>query len=370
MLHARKIVGVLLVAGLGLAASSPAVRGDDGDARLKRLLDKVARGDEVESAAAADQIIEQVVGSFADAIGPLEDRSVEEIVRLRALMARFSGELRLRVFRADLAEKDRELLDAFAETYPELTRRLFDDHYLVRLAAVNQIPLEPNSGAGVLIAAKVNDEDEDVADAALEMAAKLHDPVVARNLTRYVRDATTTIASGFYGPGEQTIARTVALFVWRASTVIGAAGAAESTPALIEALRFFGRSRYWDNHQRAEVIRALGKLGNPRAAEVLLTFLDDGARLRWRPGEKDKRIQETVGDIALLSLVRVYKLDPGEFGLLVVEAEPEFAGYIDPEARRAGHRDFRIWHSRNAPQPTTQPAASESPKPASNKEKE
>ncbi|GAG18325.1 unnamed protein product, partial [marine sediment metagenome] len=214
-------------------------------------------------------------------------------------------------------------------------------------AAVLQIPLEPNTGAGVLIAAKVNDEDEDVATAALEGAAKLHDAVVARNLTRYISDATATVAAGFYGPEQQDIARTVALFAWESIKIVADAGARESVPVLIDALRFFGRSRYWDRHQRAEVLRVLGKLGDQRAAAVLLDFLNDGSPLRWKTTEKGQRLHHTVGDAALLSLLRLYNLQPETFGMLIPTSDKGFAGYADDQSRREGHRAFRIWHQQH-----------------------
>jgi hypothetical protein len=216
------------------------------------------------------------------------------------------------------------------------------------MAAVLQVPLEPNTGAGVVIAAKVNDEDEDVAVAALRAAGQLHDAVVARNLTRYIRDATTAIAAGFYGPEQQDIARTVALFVWESGKIIGSAGATESVPALCEALRFFGQSPYWDHYRRARLIQVLGELGDRQAASLLLEFLDDAATLRWHTTEDNKRVTQTVGDVALQSLLRLYELNPADFGLLTPLAGGQFAGYADEEARREGHRAFRIWHEQHA----------------------
>ncbi len=348
---------------LGAWGTPATVWAEDRDAQLKRLVDKIARGDEVEAATASEQLIELITGPLADAIGPLDTRPAEEQVRLRRVMARLAGTLRIRIFRIDLALEDRKLFDVFAAAYPELVQRLFDDHYAVRMAAVLQIPLEPDTGAGVLIAAKVNDEDEDVARTALTAAAKLHDAVVARNLTRYIRDATATIAAGFYGPEQQAIAQTVALLAWESTRIVGEAGSRQSVPVLVDALRFFGRSRYWDHYQRAEAARVLGGLGDARAAPVLLDLLDDPSPLHARTDDKGQRISETVGDAALLSLVRIYRLKAEDFGLLVPSPEGEFAGYLDDEARRAGQRAFRIWHRQHAgeaateaDQPTSRPA--------------
>lgn len=345
------LFGLVLIVGLGLSAIAHA---DDDQARLKRLVDKIARGDEVEAAAAGEQLIELITAPLAEAVGSLEARPIEEQVRLRRALARVTGALRMRLFRIDLSPEDRKLFDTFATAYPELVERLFDGNFLVRKAAVQQIPLEPNTGAGVLIAAKVNDEDGDVAAAALEMAAELHDPVVARALTRYIRDATTTVKSGFYGPHEQDLARVVAIIVAKSIPVVAEARSLESVPAVIDALRFFGRSKYWDQTHRSQALRTLGKLGDRQAARVLLEYLDDPARLRWQTAAEGQRFVETVGDVALLSLLHIYKLPPEDFGLHVSAEDKSFVGYSIDETRREGHRAFRIWHQQHAkPTPST-----------------
>jgi hypothetical protein len=341
----RVVTGALLAAALCLPTL---VRADDEDAQLKRLVERIARGDEVEAAAASDELIQLVTGPLASAIGTMADRPVAEQVRLRRVMARLTGALRVRVFQIDLAQEDRKLFDAFAADYPELVARLFDGDWRVRKAAVHQIPLEPNTGAGLLVAAKVDDEDDDVAAAALEMAAELHDDVVIRRLTGYIRDATDTVRSGFYGPRDQDLAFTVALIVFRATTIVAKAQSPESAPVLIDAVRFFSRSRYWGHHQRSEALRSLGRLGDVRAVPVLLDFLDDASPLRWQSREDRKRLTETVGDVALLGLLRIYKLNPGDFGLCLLPSEADFAGYPDDQARREGHRAFRIWHQKHA----------------------
>ena len=360
---------MLALLGLALTLQPGATaRADDGakgqNSQVKSLVEKVASGDEVEAAAASEQLIELLTTPLADAIGPLSARPAAEQVRLRQMLARLTGALRVRVFRIDLPPEDRALFDTFAKSYPELVQRLFDGNWRLRKAAVHQIPLEPNTGAGVLIAAKVDDEDDDVAAAALEMAAKLHDPIVARNLTRYIRDATETIRSGFYGPEDQEIAATVAIFACRSIRAVAAARQDESAPAVVDAVRFFAHSRYWDPYQRSEALRALGILGDRRGGDLLLEFLDDPSPLRWQPGPNNERLIETAGDVALLSLLRVYQLKPEDFGLRVVPEQGDFAGYPDKTSRHDGHEAFRIWYEQHAaessapPRPaTSQPAS-------------
>lgn len=351
-----------ILAGAAVAVALASTAYCDDDAQLKRIVDKIAKGDVVESADATEQLIELMTAPLADAIGSLEKRSVEEQVRLREALARLDGALRTRVFRLDLPAEDLALFDQFAAAYPDLTRRAFDGNYRVRIAAVHDIPLEPDSGAGVLLAAKVNDEDSEVAQAALAAAARLHDRVVARNLTRYIRDATATVKSGFYGSTDQDLALVVSIIVYEAIKIIADADQNDALPDIIAGLSFFGRSAYWDESQRADVLRILGRLGDPRADPVVLSFVDDARNLRHQRLDNGKRITETVGDVAARALMRIHKLQPEEFGMAIAKADPELVGYFDDDARRAGHRALLVWrqqHATSQPAPASQPANAE-----------
>jgi hypothetical protein len=348
----------------GISTTVFAQTESDSD-RLKRLIDRIARGDAVESAAASERLVDLVAGPVAEAIGSMESRPVEEQMRLRQALARLTGALRLRVFRLDLTGDDRGLFDAFTRAYPELAERLFDGDWRIRKAAVRQIPLEPNTGVGLFVAAKINDEDAEVAEAALEMAAALHDSVVARALTRYVQDATRAMQAGLYGPQQWELALTVAVIVQRSITIIAAADYREGVPAIIAALEYHSGTKYWDQTSRAAALRALGRLKDRQAAAALLKFLDDGSFLRWRQAGQDKRASETVGDVALAALLEIFQRTPDEFGLFVTPEDPTFAGYSGEDDRREGHRAFRIWYDQNvgkpgAGGPTTQAAAPDS----------
>lgn len=338
--------------------------------RLRPLIERIARGDEVESADATRQLTEQVVTPLADAIGSLEVRPAAEQVRIRQALARVSATLRLRLVRADLPEEDRRLLDEFSRSYDDLVLRLFDDNYRVRAEAVGQIPLEPGSGAGVLIAAKVNDEDEEVAVAALDAARKLRDAVVARGLARYVKGATEAIRSGFYRPSQQELAMTVALFVKDSIVALGEARAAESLPTVLEALQYFAGSPYWTRSYVGEVAAALGKIGDERAAPELVGLLNDETFLRRRTTEEGRAIVQTVGDVALLSLLRIYGLEARSFGLRTLPDAEGFGGFTTSGEREAAYKAFRRWHDENASRPAgqrrppaSQPGAEGSPTP-------
>lgn len=316
--------------------------------RLKQLIDQIARGDEVESAAASERLVELVTRPVIEALGTLESRPIEEQLRLQRTLARLTGALRLRVFKLDLSSEDRTLFDAFVRAYPELAERLFDGDWRIRKAAVRQMPLEPGTGVGLLIAAKVNDEDADVAETALDMALALHDEVVARSLTRYVRDAARAMQAGLYQPHQWEIALSLAVIVQRSIEVIAAADYRAGVPAILEAAQHFRGTRLWDQANRAAVLRALGRLKDPQAAAFLLESLDDRSFLRWRGAENDKRVVETVGDTALAALLQIYRRPAEEFGLFTTEEDKTFSGYATEDERSAGHRAFRIWYEQNA----------------------
>jgi len=315
---------------------------------LKRLVDKIARGDEVEADAASERLIEIVTTPVAEAIGSLSDRPMAEQLRLRTTLARLTGALRARLHRLELSPPDRALHDVFARAYPELVERLFDGDWRVRAAAVRQIPVEPNTAAGLLIAAKVNDPDADVALAALDAAAALHDPIVARALTRYIQDAVRALKAGLYGPHQADLERVTALFVQRSIAVVAAAEYEPGAPAAIEALRYFSRTRYWNQTHRAAVLHSLGKFADPRVVPVLMDFLDDPGFLRWRPVDDDRRASSTVGDVVLAELLKRHQLTPEDFNLYVAPDDSTFAGSISEEERQEGRRAFRIWYEQNA----------------------
>ena len=338
-----------------LFGAVPAMRADDEDARVKRLIDQVARGDDVESAAATDLLVELFTKPLAEAIGPMSPRPIEEQLRLRSLLSRLTGALRMRVFRLDLPPDERVLYDVFAESYPQLCERLFDGDWRVRRAALQQIPLEPNTGAGVLIAAKVDDEDEMVATAALRAAAQLRDPVVTRNLTRFIQDATDAIRADLYGPEDQDIALTLALFVHSSLGIVASVPTAENIPVIIGAIQFFTHARYWDPQRHAAAFHILGQLRDKRGTPILISRLDDPSFMRWQTGENKERLTETLGDVALLNLVRLYDLKPETFGLRALPDRGDFAGYPDEDSRQKGHRAFRIWHEEHAGDESDEP---------------
>lgn len=355
--HAFARAGLACLA-VGAWLAAPAFAQTEATADLGPTLDRIARGDEVESREAMQRLIRRTIDPIVEAIGPLEGRPPEEQVRLRLAVAKLAAELNYRVRRADLPAEERRLLDAFAASYEELIAQLFDSNYKVRMAAVGQIPLEPGSGAGVLIAMKVDDEDEDVAAAALDAALKLKDEVVARNLARYVRGVVEALRNGYFGRGQQEIALAVAHIASRACTVIGESGHAASAPVVIEALDYLRGTSYWQINEVEQAVLALGRLGDERAAPLLIELLSVDRLVRIAGSEGRPTIVQTLGDLSLLSLSRIYRIEPAAFGL-TPSTPPgrDFAGYESPEKRAAGLAAFRAWHRENA----TLPAAERKP---------
>lgn len=345
----RQLLLTAIAAGPFAAAAAPpasqtAPSGGASSQRFAQLVDRIARGDEVEAAAAAEALVSELLDPLAGAIGAMQSRPPQEQLRLRAALSTLSAALRLRLFRAGLPPGDAALFDEFTARYPELARQLFDDDYRVRIAAVRQLPLAPNTGVGVLLAAKVDDYDADVADAALEAAARLHDRVVARNLTRFVRDVTETIRAGHYAPHQQDIAIVLTRFSRDAIAIIAMAGYREAAPVIADALRLHGRGPARDIFEPERVLTALASLGEPSVIPVLLDYLDDNTVLRTHAAPDGRIASERLGDRALLAIITLLGLERERFGFFSAALENgEFVGFLDDAARQAARRDIRVW---------------------------
>lgn len=335
-------------------------------AELRRLIDEIAAGDELESNDAAERLVSVVVNPLAEALGNIESRPAAEQVRLRKVLGRLTAALRSKIFRAALNERDQKLLDACIRQDAELVEQCFHEDARTRLAALRRVPHEPDSGAGLLVAALVNDVDADVASAALEAAAALKGPVLARALTRYVADASQALKSGHYGPHEQEVAYVVAMFVARSIEILGESKSRESVPAIVASLETLARSPYAgpEFYDIGRVARALGRIGDERAVPALLALLNDNrthTRLALGAG---KLGEQTVGDVALLGVLEIYGLDPRRVGFHVADRQAQpFVCFLDNESRLAAYRTFMEWHKQNAERPpaergplTTQPA--------------
>lgn len=311
--------------------------------RLERLIERIAAGDEVESADAADALLREVVDPLAAALGSLESRPLAEQIRITEALRAVHAELRVRLMRADLPPEDRELFDAFRARYPQLVRRLYDDDAYYRLQALQRLPLEPGTGASVLIAEKVADADEEVVDAALRLAAQLRDDVVARGLTRFIRRVMDLVDADYFQPPLEEVELVLGLYTQRCITVLGAAHAKSAVPEILRAVRHFGRKYQRNLWDIGEACLALGEIGDARAAPLLLEIRADGSVRRAVNVGPGQMISQTHGDAALLALLRIYELDPSDYRFRSPPNMPELLGFIDDADRTAAHTRFTRW---------------------------
>ena len=361
MLRAAALASSILLAICASVGPLPLAAAQSDEAKLKVLLEQAIRGDAVESADAMQRIADLVTGPLGKALGGIdyENLTLPQAVRLKTALEMVSGTLRARIFRATLPSDDRELFDRFVKAYPELTNRLFNDSEVVRLAALEQIPLDPGTGAGIMIAARVDDQTETVAMAALDLAEKFKDPVLARRLAFIVRDYTAAIRGGYFDASQEPLAATVAIFVRRATQILVQGGYVEHIGTIGDALSYMGRSRLWEKMDVAELLRASGKMHDARLAPALVALLDDSGGIERRFPGPAVTITQTLGDAALIGLVELFKLKAEEFGLVADETK-SFLGYTDEKSRIDGRRAFRAWYAANGPKttdsrPATQP---------------
>lgn len=363
-MHGRQWVWAWLAMGWSALVLLPAAVGQDAD-DLRPLVERIARGDEDEAVEATEALLARITGPLEKALAGIETRPPAEQRRLLAAVGRVLANIRVRLYRGTLPPAEQTLLDEFVRRDSRLVEQLFDDDPRRRLVALHRIPLDPNSGAGVLVVAKVHDWSAEVADAALDVAQLLKDEVVARGLTRYVAEAAEAVGAGQFGADEQDTVLVMADFVRRAIRVIGEAGGRDSVPAIVAALKTFGHPPYHKLFGVAEALLALGKVGDEEVAEVLLAFVNERDVHAVRGVARGELLQQTVGDAALLGLARIYGLSPEALGF-EVDAASDLAGFTTGERRAAAVRAFRSWHSHNASRPaaertplTTRPAVQE-----------
>jgi hypothetical protein len=365
--------GIAAIALLLASGAAPDARSDEPLRDLKQLIERIAGDDATLADAATEQLIDQIVAPLVDAIDSSNDRPIDAQLRLDVALRQLYAELRARLFRADLPAPDRELYDRFAEAYPRVVRRLFDGEPIERITALGQIPLEPGTGAGVLLVARVSDRDGDVAERALELAMRLKDEVIARNLGRYVHEIMGLVDSGFFKTQHPDVKLVVGLFVQRAIRIIAETGSPAALPDILAAVEHYGRDpdSLW---QMRDVLESLGKLGDERAVATMRPYLADPTLQLSNLTPDGERATQTVGDAALYGLLRIFKLDAGAFGFVHSE-DQQFYGFVNDARRTAGHRKFDAWYRENAARPSadrkppppakTEPDADEPTKPES-----
>jgi hypothetical protein len=146
----------------------------------------------------------------------------------------------------------------------------------------------------------------------------------------------------------------LAEIVHRCIRVASAIRPPNAAPVLVDALRTFVRIKQWDGAQRADVLRAIADLGDEQVAPALLEAMDSLQHAEFRAMQGGTTVVETVGDAALLALLKLYALRPEEFNLTTNPDWGAFAGFTDDKARQEGYRRFRIWYEQNGGKPKDQ----------------
>lgn len=335
-------------------ALSPVAAQKSDIADLRKLIDEIAKGDTDDARDAADSLIDRVLGPLTDAIGSLEKRPVEEQVRLERAISRIMARLRIRLARIDLPDAEKQLLDKLLKDEPELAEQLFDDDADARIEAVKRVPLEPNGVAGIVLALKVSDPDERVADAAIEQAERFRDPVLLRGLRHFLIEATRVAQSGVYGGAQGYLINAYEARVRPCIKIFGAAKYKEAVPEILAALPVFWRRELMNVYQLPDIFDALARIGDEQAVKPLLKMVNETDVYSSRHAPGNRTAQLTVGDTALLAAIRIFGLNPVDFGFYVESDGTSVFGFIDSADRDAALRAFALWHRDNADKPAAE----------------
>lgn len=350
-----KLLGLLFLAMLCATALAQETKPAQTPS-LEDLVARIARADGPEAEEAVQALIARTIRPVAEAFGDLQARPLAERRRLLDALGSLSGALRFEVYARTLPSEDRRLLEQCRASHPRLVTMLLHDNADIRRAALQQIPLRPDEPESILIAAALQDWDYEIRDAAWELAARLEDDVIRRALLRQLEQVVRDAKSGDLRPNEVAY-----LIVWadearRAINLLGKMAATEAGPAVIEAVETYGRPPTLREFWVGDALGVLGRFGDERAVPTLLRFLESGEVHGVVRLEEDT-VRQTVGDVALLALVRIYGLDAAALGFQAHAETGEPAGLADDEARRTAVRQFLIWHEKNA----TRPAAEREP---------
>ncbi len=357
----RRTLWALLLA----ANASWSAYGAEPAADWNALIEQIATGSADDAREASEQMIAELAAPLERALAAAASRPLPERQRIEQSLARVVAALRARMLRASLPPADQALVDQTLAGDPRLVEDLFADDPALRAAALHQLPLLPDTGAGVLIAAKIGDPDSSVREIALELAAELKDAAVARGVERYLADLLGLLRSAEVKARPEYV---VALgdYAREAIELLGRTQNRDALPVVLEAIQLLGRAPYRQRFGLAPLLAALGSFEDERAVALLLDHLSDAEVHAVRSIGSGKMVQLTAGDVALLSLARIYRIPPATLGFYIAEPQKELLGFADESARHAALRAFTQWHEQNAARPpaersalTTQPAAAE-----------
>ncbi|MGE3181058.1 MAG: hypothetical protein AB7N71_05455 [Phycisphaerae bacterium] len=329
-----------------LAVSAAAQSTDSHREKIRELVQEIAaRGER----AAADAFLEAYLAPLEAALQQVADRPYEEQIRVVEALSRVTANLRLRVVRTELDEKDRESFDRIFSRERALVEDLFHDSDEVRMAALNRIPMEKDTMAGVLIAAKLRDWNAEITALALDKAMKLSDASILRGVRRFARDVLVMIENHGTGLSDPYVAIAYASFLDKAALILARNGDKEDTPLLLNILAQLngeGIRRY--AMELRNTVDALGAMGDERLAPVLLPLLSFGEIQRLPSLPSGQSVTRTTGDAALASLARIYGIDCAHLGMVRGDDASGVWGFVSDDDRGRAHLVFREWHRENA----------------------
>lgn len=316
----------------------------------KALVDAAARGEPQ----AADELIRTWVDPLAAAVRGADARPYAEQLRIAEALRRLTANLRMQIFVDTLPEADRALFERVRVRDAALLENLFHDDERLRLLAVERIPLEPDTGAGLLLAAKLRDWNAEVIEAALEKAKKLRDASVLRGLRDFSRDILEELRASPARIEDPYVALAYASFLDRAAAILATPAAKEDAALLREMLAIFAEPAYRSFALNLrETLKGYAAIAEEADAATLVRFLaaDDLRRLPDLPGETP--LLQATGDLALLAMCRIYGIEPAALGLRGA-AEGGELGFVDAETRGRAYRRFQLWYETNAKLPADQ----------------
>jgi hypothetical protein len=351
-------IALAAVAGAALAqAPASALNSSDEDYRssLRAAIEKIGAS---ETDVAGDALIDLWVTPLAEELNRIESGPREARIRVARAMQRGLCALRFQLAKAKFDEADRARLDRIYVRERRLVEELFHDDDRVRMAALERIPLEPDTPAGLLLAAKLFDDNAEVMDRALARATELHDASVLRGVRRLCDEVLIELQTPPADSDEVVAAIVLGTFLERGAMILATHGDAQDAALVTRVLdRIGGRAFRPYLQHLPEILDGMGRIGDEACVPTLMTFLDDGTvRLLPRLGE-DKPVMRTAGDAALLAVIRIYGLKPAAFGFVSSKADAVEQGFLNAEDRSRAHLAFRKWYEENANKPKDQRAA-------------
>lgn len=339
----------LLLAGTAVAAQSTPDTRPSANPSMRELVEDVARSDQP---AAADELINSWVEPLAAALREMDARPREQRLRVARALQRMSANLRARLVRSRLDAEDQVRFDRVFAQQRGLIEELFHDDDRLRLAAIDRIPLEPDSLAGVLLVAKLDDDSAEVIDKALTMARELHDASVLRGARRFSRELLDEVQHAPTDLAEAEAAIVCGTFLDQCGALLAEYGNAQDAGLVAEILDRLADPRLQPFLMHVDkTLAGMGRIGTERAAASLVHYLEH-QQVRVLPRrENDPMMIRTAGDTALLSLLSIYGLSPDSLGFVKSGPAPGEWGFRDAETRQRAHLAFRSWYQANRDRP-------------------